>query len=604
MEFASDALHQLVQRAVDEHAPSLTLGLRVPGEGDPRQGMLFQPDTAALVVEYNSPPDAPSRLSTVPPTPCGQADAPTLMSAGRANRFSAVATDPDRDNINTLLEIVDIHGTVVHSAESSITTSGSAFSWPELPDGVLHDGEIYAYRARSRDLLDTGPYTASCYFTVDAVRPGVPRIESADYPPDGEPAIPARTTGTVTLRPADQDTDVTEYWFGLQQDRITRRVKAGPDGAAVVPVTVDSRFGERLYVEAVDRAGNHSSTAPTWDLNVLSNPAPRTHEPGDTSGDGRADVTAVLDHGFGTTRIWNIVARDGGFHTAVVGYEGSYGSFFEPDRALFVRGDFDGDGRTDLAEMHEGGGRTWLSLLGSDGNGYAGFAGWNSGSEAWPLATTRMVAGDFDGDGRSDIAVQRALEGGWQVVVFLGGALDTPVSWYETTRGDRERSRIVAGDFDGDGRVDLAELRDEGDCRASLLVHRSTGTVFEDGVLTWDSGPGGFCTDRASLVSGDVHDDGRDDIVARYEHDSGTGVLVFDAAGNPTEWWRDEEFDPGTAVPSVGDFDLDGRTDLAMVTTGATEGLTEAWTLRSTGSTFTDPVLGWHETTGGTPYGP
>ncbi|WP_216214906.1 FG-GAP repeat domain-containing protein [Amycolatopsis aidingensis] len=606
MEFGGASLHRLVQDAADRHSPTLTLGLRVPEEGDPRQGMLFQPETAVLVVEYNSPPDAPTRLSTVPPTPCGTAEAPISLNDGRGSRFSAVATDPDRDNLNTLLEIVHADGTIVHASESATTTSGAAFSWPELPAGVLRHGETYHYRARSSDHLDTGPYTDPCYFTVDAVEPGTPRIASTDYPPDGEPVIPARTTGTLTLRPAEGDTDIAEYRFGLQQFRMTRRIKAAPDGTAVLPITVHSWFGESLYVRAVDHAGNPGPTAPAWELNVLDNPAPPAHEPGDATGDGRADVVAVLDHGFERTMIWNLVAREGGFHAGVVGFDSGFGGGVEPERNRFVRADFDGDGRTDLIALREnldGTGR--LTLVRSDGNGYAGTSTWDSGDQAWPLATTRMAAGDFDGDGTSDLAVRLATAGGgWQVLVFRDGRLAQPEPWHIASGGGAD-AHILAGDFDGDGRADLAELRDEGDCRASLVLHRSTGTAFGDGQLRWDSGTGGYCTDRATLVAGDVHGDGKDDLIARYDHaGAGTTLQVFDSADGPVEWWRDPGFDPGLAVLGAGDFDLDGRADLAMVTTDTTTGRTQLWTSRSTGSGFTAPVLGWQETTGGVPYGP
>jgi hypothetical protein len=48
--------------------------------------------------------------------------------------------------------------------------------------------------------------------------------------------------------------------------------------------------------------------------------------------------------------------------------------------------------------------------------------------------------------------------------------------------------------------------------------HHSTKTSSEAGVQRWDSGQGGYCVNRGKLVSGDIDQDGRDDIVSMYDH--------------------------------------------------------------------------------------
>ncbi|EWM17979.1 hypothetical protein [Kutzneria sp. 744] len=93
--------------------------------------------------------------------------------------------------------------------------------------GALTDGPVYRYHAQARDALDPGPSTSDCYFTVDSVRPHTPTVSSTDFPPEGEPAIMARTTGTVTVRLAGGDTDVDTFLWGMQQDALVNRIAVG-----------------------------------------------------------------------------------------------------------------------------------------------------------------------------------------------------------------------------------------------------------------------------------------------------------------------------------------------------------------------------------------
>jgi Metallo-peptidase family M12B Reprolysin-like/FG-GAP-like repeat len=73
--------------------------------------------------------------------------------------------------------------------------------------------------------------------------------------------------------------------------------------------------------------------------------------------------------------------------------------------------DFDGDGRSDVAVYRDG---TWYILRSLDGG--ATVTGWGG------LAQDIPVPGDYDGDGKVDIAVYRA--GTWYVLRFFGRRCD------------------------------------------------------------------------------------------------------------------------------------------------------------------------------------
>lgn len=105
-----------------------------------------------------------------------------------------------------------------------------------------------------------------------------------------------------------------------------------------------------------------------------------------------------------------------------------------------VPGDYDGDGKYDVAAFRSG---IWHILLSGSGTYRAIFFG---------LSGDTPIPGDFDGDSRTDVAVFRPANGDWYVLrssdqTFRG------VHWGAT--GDKP----VVGDYDGDDRADLTVFR-------------------------------------------------------------------------------------------------------------------------------------------------
>ena len=83
-----------------------------------------------------------------------------------------------------------------------------------------------------------------------------------------------------------------------------------------------------------------------------------------------------------------------------------------------------------------------------------------------------LVAGDFNGDGRTDLAV--ANSGSNDVSVLLGNGDGTfqPQVTYAVGSGP---DALVAGDFNGDGRTDLA-VANSGSNDVSVLLGNGDGT--------------------------------------------------------------------------------------------------------------------------------
>ncbi|MFB6718898.1 RICIN domain-containing protein [Kribbella sp. NPDC056345] len=627
MGFENDNVKAMAQRAADDKPGYVTVGLAAPNENGTWESRIqwkkFHPDTAKMIITFNNAPRQPIKLNLTRPRPCGTAEKPTLLNTTQPT-FAAVASDPDGHNINNRLLIRNAaDNSLVYEQDSGTTSSGAAFSWPAVAAEKLVHGGTYSVSARSDDGvagdgLEHGPESGRCYYTIDTTRPKTAVIQSTDYP-NGSSTIPARTVGILNLRPATGDTDIVEYLYGFAPERILQRIKADGTGLAKLPLTVWQSGGSfpsaTVYILAVDRAGNVSPTPRRWDALAKSNSAEQPRKRGDVNGDGRADISAVLDQGFGRTAIWNVLSGPNGLHTGEMAYDTRENGGFPLFRTRPAQGDFDGDGRTDTAMFREEAGRRIaLYSLKSDGNKYDpdSLPVWRSPANAWALSSAHIIAGNVDNDTKSDIAVQlNNGNGTWRVEMFLGSDLTKPVTWLASAPGQWAESAPLLADIDGDGDDDLVSMRNAGSCRTVTEVYKSTGIGFATTPVTLlDSGAGAFCWERSRPAVGDVDGDGKDDLVTLYENQPGQPDLslkVLRSTGTSlvqTEWWRDtSRFDPAKVALSVGDFDNDLKDDVGLFV-ALDDGGREALTLKSTGTSFAAPVSGWTETAVGASTGP
>ncbi|MBM2619334.1 VCBS repeat-containing protein [Actinoplanes sp. LDG1-06] len=557
----------------------LTLGLRASNEHDRRQWKKFFIDRVRLAITWNVAPARPAGLSTVPPTPCGTAENPTPLNT-TTPAFSAQLADPYRDNIRGTVDIRE-GDQRIHASVTPAVVSGSVVAWPAVPPDRLPADQprrVFRYLGRTHDGQLPSGWTSPCYFTVDTTGPAAPTVSSTDFP-DGEAVQPTGRTGTVRFGPGHDgrgrpETDIAGYRYGFQQDRMTGWVAADPAGNAVLPMILWTA-SRTLYVQAVDRAGNPSAgDAPcrcaSWDLRAHPSGAVPAGIPGDVDGDGRADVSTTVDLGHGRTVAWTLPAEPTGGMRAqpYLGWDTGINGGSDGYRIKPVRGDFTGDGLADIALFRDDPDtRLRLFLLRSDGHGYeaTGTPLWEGpAGSAWRLNTIEPVAADADGDGRLDLSVLLRLGDGRFTLNVLRNASDSfaaPAEWWRSTAGSGRPARVVGGDFNGDGRDDIAYVSPD-----QLSVHMSTGASYGAPKQQPQEG-------RDIPVAGDVTGDGRTDIVQMHDAGASTQLLLrratTDGFAPPALWWDGTAAGPAFAAAKAtllaGDYDSDGREDIAAV---------------------------------------
>jgi hypothetical protein len=172
--------------------------------------------------------------------------------------------------------------------------------------------------------------------------------------------------------------------------------------------------------------------------------------PGDYDGDGIADVAVFRP--YDTTcglpgGVWFIRNSSTGSTSCV-----QWGNGLD----IPVPGDYDGDGKTDIAVFRPSNG-TWLVHPSGGGSDF-GYQ-WGNGSDV-------PVPGDYDGDGKTDIAVFRPSNGTWYIVYSsTGGGVGS--QW------GNGNDVPVPGDYDGDGKTDIAVFRPANG--TWYIVYSSTG---------------------------------------------------------------------------------------------------------------------------------
>jgi hypothetical protein len=199
---------------------------------------------------------------------------------------------------------------------------------------------------------------------------------------------------------------------------------------------------------------------------------------------------------------------------------------------------------------------------------------WRSGAGNWDLMKSTPLNGDFDGDGKRDLAVLYGSGASWRVqfIADLDGAKPTPkLKWDAppdpTTKKGYDLKSAAGGDFNGDGHTDIAVYGKNAAGAPILLV------LTPDSKGVWAVNaytvPSALIVGR--LVAGDVNGDKKADFITIVQ-DATKGMQIWVALSGATRpgaavaKWADQNFAVSTTTePLATDLDRDGDVEIVLL---------------------------------------
>jgi len=186
---------------------------------------------------------------------------------------------------------------------------------------------------------------------------------------------------------------------------------------------------------------------------------------------------------------------------------------------------------------------------------------WSLARDFCRTAGEHLYAGDFNGDGRMDLLCNQD-DGDMFVDLSNTKGEFWSSEWSLSGRNFCRAAdeHLYVGDFNGDGRDDLLCNQDDGDMFVDLA--NTNGEFWSS---EWSLSGRNFCRSAGEhLYVGDFNGDGRDDLLCNQDD----GDMFVDLANTNGEFWSSEwsyarNFCNGTGKKLyVGDFNGDGRDDL------------------------------------------
>jgi hypothetical protein len=283
---------------------------------------------------------------------------------------------------------------------------------------------------------------------------------------------------------------------------------------------------------------------PNLDSPIEGVGAPTAVAHGNFDGDGRTDL-AVLDSNAENVTIW----RGTLFARFIKGNTLTTGN----NPAAIVVGEFNGDTDPDLAVTNKSDGT--ISLFTGTGAGSATFS--TAGTVPAGTQPGAMLAGEFNGDTDTELAVVNETGDTFSVLVGTGAAAATFSAPIANSLGAGAGPRgIAAGKFDGDSDPDLAL----GDVTSDdvRIFHGGSGVNFNAGVTLDTNNP-----DPIFPAAADMDGDGRTELAVGHSSSNVVSIFPISVSG----FGAPLQFTGFASVSGIALRDIDGDADAELLAT-------------------------------------
>jgi phospholipase C len=221
---------------------------------------------------------------------------------------------------------------------------------------------------------------------------------------------------------------------------------------------------------------------------------------------------------------------------------------------LLAKGDFNGDGKLDLAVANGSTHSIQIMLGHGDGTFTAG-ASFSVGSSPTSVPTS-IVAGDFTGDGKLDLAVGVSPD---SIVEILAGDGTGNFTLVNTIPTVVNPVSLAVSDFNQDGFLDLVVANGQ-DNTVTIFLGRGNGSfrIMSTPLATALSGP-------VQVIVSDFNNDGVPDLM--IVNSKNNTITTLPGKGDGTFGNAAAALTLASAPSGVafGDFNVDGKMDIAVV---------------------------------------